>query len=161
MKRLKTVQANCLLQLSLGFSPIFIRFLCFYMVKKIPAKRNKNITTLCTCTVCFPVYLFFLDHLVCFLTAGVLYTGCHAVDICVRAEPDGMAFTTSCCFSLRHEHPPLPFLTHQVLFIFVHIWMCFCVLWSYGADVLKTCPVQSQSLLGTMCSKSPTLWDWE
>lgn len=48
-----------------------------------------------------PLYLFFLD-LLWYITAGSLCTGSHAADICVRAEADGMAFTTTCWFS---PHP--------------------------------------------------------
>lgn len=87
------------------------------------------------------LYLFLLDHLLCSLTAGSPCTGSHAADICVRAGPGDMAFTTPRWVSLRHPYPLLPFLTHQVLFISVHMNVCLfvCVFVCFGTTLCVQC----------------------
>lgn len=74
-----------------------------------------------------------------------------------------MAFTTPCWVSLHHQHPLLWFLTHQVLFICVHIneCVCFLVCWCalgpssvYSVCVFKPCPDQPRSCLPLACEHS-------
>lgn len=112
-----------------------------------------------------PVFFIYFSSLIisCTLMVGFLYTGHHAADICVQAGPSGMAFTTPRWVSLHHQHPLPWFLTHQVLFIYVHIngclfsCVCRCALGPssvYSACMFKPCPYQPHSCLPLACEHS-------